>query len=180
MQPVAERVVYIQPRVENLNIQHTMCVKPYLTVKAFTCMNTYSKAECINGFKPSLVSMHLGLNRPFVLLKPDFELWDPCPFNDVPDCSQGQISDILWFGWGGQVMMSKSDQSFTFTQNVSLCFFLCSASPAQGSVCQSHDVTMSSQGVMSSRKASNHPGLKDNNLIFAMRPGPQINSPACL
>ena len=46
-----------------------------------------------SGFQSSSVPMHLGLlfDRPFVPLKVNFESWEPCPFNKVPDCSQAHM-----------------------------------------------------------------------------------------
>jgi len=44
-------------------------------------------------------------------------------------------------------------------QNVEGGFSLCSTPPAGGVISQAHYIKMSSQGIMSSKKASNKPGL---------------------
>ena len=55
--------------------------------------------------------------------------------------------------------MSECSQSLTFTQNVGRGFLFNSTLPAQGAVKQPQQVEVSSQGVMSSKKASYNPGL---------------------
>jgi len=60
---------------------------------------------------------------------------------------------------GFQIGMSEFRQSFTLTQNVGWGLLLCTTSPTQGTVNQSHYVEMSSQGVMSIKKANNYPGF---------------------
>ena len=54
--------------------------------------------------------------------------------------------------------MSECNQGFTLTQNVSWGF-LCCTPPTLGTVSQPHYVEMSSQGVVSSKEASNNRGL---------------------
>ena len=67
--------------------------------------------------------------------------------------------------------MSKCDHSFALTQNVSWCFFLYVAVPTQRNVNQPRYVETSSQGVMSSWKVSDNPGLRP---IKAAKLGPEV------
>jgi hypothetical protein len=79
--------------------------------------------------------------------------------------------------------VSVCRQSFTLTQNMSWGLFLCSAFPTQGTVTQSHNVEVSSQGVTSvSRPVTTLDCalLKDSSLVLAAVRGPEINSRACL
>jgi hypothetical protein len=55
--------------------------------------------------------------------------------------------------------MSECRQGLTLTQNMIWCLLLCFASPIQGTVCKSHYVEMSSQG-MSGNNANKYPGLR--------------------
>jgi hypothetical protein len=71
--------------------------------------------------------------------------------------------------------MSVCRQGFTLTQNMSWGFLLCSAYPTQGAVSQSHNVKVSSQGVMSGKKANNHPGLRP---VKGQQPGLSSNTRA--
>jgi hypothetical protein len=60
---------------------------------------------------------------------------------------------------GSQTGMSEFRQSFTLTQKwAELCFS--AAHRLHNGLSQPHYVEMYSQGVMSSRKANNHPGFK--------------------
>jgi hypothetical protein len=75
-----------------------------------------------------------------------------------------------------------SDRSCAPHLHNGLSDILCST-PTQWTVWQPHSGKMSSQSIMSSKKASNRPGLcpiKDGNLALAPRQGPEINSRACL
>ena len=55
--------------------------------------------------------------------------------------------------------MSEWIQCLTHTQNVDWGFLLSTTLPTSGVATQSHYIQMSSQGVMSSKKVSNDPGL---------------------
>jgi hypothetical protein len=79
--------------------------------------------------------------------------------------------------------MSEWSQGFAHTQNMGWRFLLCSSPPAIGTVDQTHQVTMSSQIVMSSKQASNNPDcvlLQDSALVFAFRTRVWNQFPACL
>jgi len=73
--------------------------------------------------EPSLVLMHLSLilTGLFCPLKLGSDLWEPCPFKEVPDSFQHQISNITgvkkrgMVGGGTQLGLSKCGQSFTCT-----------------------------------------------------------------
>ena len=55
--------------------------------------------------------------------------------------------------------MCESHQNFTLTRNVGLGLLLCPTPPAHQAVGQPSYVEISSQGVMSSKKVNNYPGL---------------------
>ena len=57
-------------------------------------------------------------------------------------------------------VMFECLQSSNLTQNVDWGLPLCPAPPKQGTANQPHNVEMSSQGVMSSKKTSNCTGLR--------------------
>jgi hypothetical protein len=83
--------------------------------------------------------------------------------------------------------MTEWSQSFTLTKDVDRGFNLCPTSPTQWTVWQPHWVKMSPQGIMSSEKASNSPGLcpvKGQKPSLGTQTGlgfyPEINSRACL
>ena len=55
--------------------------------------------------------------------------------------------------------MSEWSQGLTLTQNVDWEFLLSTAFPTNEVITQPHYIKMSSQGVISSKQASNNPGL---------------------
>jgi hypothetical protein len=96
-------------------------------------------------------------NRPLV---PHINLWEPRCFTKVPDGPQTYALNVLRLqGKGAQIRMFEWSQSFTLTQNVGQGFILCSTPPTHWTVWQPQQTKISPQGIMSSEKASNSPGL---------------------
>jgi hypothetical protein len=86
---------------------------------------------------------------------------EPCPSEEVPDCPQTQASNVLRVQEEGSHinMPGECHQGFTLTQHMGNSFLPSPTFPTQGTMCESHEVKMSSQGVMTSEKANNYPGL---------------------
>ena len=79
--------------------------------------------------------------------------------------------------------MSEWSQGHTLTQDVDWGFFLCNTLPISGVVTQTHYIKMSSQGIMSAKKAVTTLDCvlwKDSNRVFVAGLGQEINFRACL
>ena len=99
------------------------------------------------GFNSAFKGLKLFKKKPWERAFKQFQLPRPQCVNVL--CIQKAAS---------QIRMAEWSQSFTLTKNVSRGFILCFTSPTQWKVWQPQKMKMSSQGVMSSKKASNSPG----------------------